>query len=108
MRKVLALALVLGWMCGPNANAALAAEPAQPEAVKRPEAPAAPRHVVVWPTLTPAGDDASPAPLHRPTSAEEPLATHAHELDATLRDATQDLGFVLDLADPGPASPARA
>ena len=42
-------------------------------------------------------------PLHRPTSLEEPLATRAHELDATLRDATQDLGFVLDLSDPGPA-----
>jgi hypothetical protein len=60
--------------------------------------------VVVWPTLTPAGDGASPTPLHRPTSLEEPLATRAHELDATLRDATQDLGFVLDLADPGPPS----
>jgi hypothetical protein len=62
----------------------------------------APKLVVVWPTFTPAGDDASPIPLHRPTSLDEPLATHAHELDATLRDATQDLGFVLDLADPGP------
>jgi hypothetical protein len=58
--------------------------------------------VVVWPTVTPAGDDASPVPIHRPSASEEPLATRAHELDATLRDATQDLGFVLDLADPGP------
>jgi hypothetical protein len=53
--------------------------------------------------VTPLGDDASASPLHRPTSQEEPLATRAHELDATLRDATQDLGFVLDLSDPGPS-----
>jgi hypothetical protein len=58
--------------------------------------------VVVWPTFTPAGDDASPTPLHRPSPSEEPLATRARELDATLRDATQDLGFVLDLADAEP------
>jgi hypothetical protein len=103
MRKVLTLAFVLGWVLGPGATSAGAAEPSSTEA-PRPaaEAPAAPKLVVVWPTLTPAGDDASPAPLHRPTSLDEPLATHAHELDATLRDATQDLGFVLDLADPGP------
>jgi len=62
----------------------------------------APKLVVVWPTVTPLGDDASPTPLHRPTSLEEPLATRTHELDATLRDATQDLGFVLDLDDAGP------
>jgi hypothetical protein len=56
--------------------------------------------------LTPAGDDAAGAPLHRPSSTEPQLATHAQELDATLRDAAQDLGFTLDLGDPGP-NPGR-
>jgi hypothetical protein len=99
MRKRLAFALTLGLTLA-YALPALAADPAlAPPA----DTTSAPKLVVVWPTFTPAGDDASPVPLHRPTSLEEPLATHAHELDATLRDATQDLGFVLDLADPGPA-----
>lgn len=57
--------------------------------------------IVVWPTLTPAGDDASPVPLHRPK--EPQLAARAQELDATIRDGVQDLGFVLDVADPGPS-----
>jgi hypothetical protein len=61
---------------------------------------------VVWPTLTPAGDDAGGTPLHRPTLAEPQLAARFQELDATLRDAAQDLGFTLDLGDPGP-SPGR-
>lgn len=59
---------------------------------------------VVWPTLTPAGDDPGGGALHRPTTADPPLAARAQELDATLRDAAQDLGFVLDLADPGPST----
>jgi hypothetical protein len=62
--------------------------------------------VVVWPTLTPAGDDPSGAPLHRPYSTDAQLTARAQELDATLRDAAQDLGLTLDLGDPGP-SPGR-
>jgi len=58
--------------------------------------------IVVWPTLTPAGDDASPVPLHRPTLEGHTLTARAQELDATLRDAAADLGFTLDVADPGP------
>ncbi len=58
--------------------------------------------IVVWPTVTPAGDEASPTPLHRPK--EPQLAARAQELDATIRDAVQDLGFVLDVADAGPAA----
>jgi hypothetical protein len=58
--------------------------------------------IVVWPTLTPAGDDASPVPLHKPSPNDQPLAARAQELDATMRDGAQDLGFTLDLADPGP------
>ncbi len=58
--------------------------------------------LVVWPTLTPAGDDASAVPLHKPNAADHALAERAQELDATLRDAAQDLGFTLDVADPGP------
>src|SRR5213592_4607756 len=59
--------------------------------------------IVVWPTLTPAGDEASPVPLHKPTAMEVQLSARAQELDATLRDAVQDLGYSLDVADPGPA-----
>jgi hypothetical protein len=59
--------------------------------------------VVVWPTLTPAGDAPSATPLHRPVPADKVLLERAQELDATLRDAVQDLGFTLDVADPGPA-----
>ena len=49
--------------------------------------------VVIWPTLAPAGDQAGEA-THRPTEAEAALYVRAQELDATLRDAAQDLGFV--------------
>jgi hypothetical protein len=59
--------------------------------------------IVVWPTLTPAGDDASALPLHRPAPSEPQVQARAQELDATLRDAVQDLGYTLDVADPGPA-----
>ncbi len=59
--------------------------------------------IVVWPTMTPAGDEPSGLPLHQPTTVEPALAARAQELDATLRDAVQDLGYVLDLADPGPS-----
>src|SRR5580700_7411732 len=59
--------------------------------------------VVVWPTLTPAGDDATAGPLRRPTVADRALAARAEELDATLRDAAADLGFTVDVTDRGPA-----
>jgi hypothetical protein len=59
--------------------------------------------VVVWPTLTPAGDASTAAPLHRPTPlADKDVFERAQELDATLRDAVQDLGFMLYVADTGP------
>ena len=59
--------------------------------------------VVIWSTLTPAGDGSSAVPLHKPqTGSEKNLAERAQELDATLRDAVQDLGFTLSVADAGP------
>jgi hypothetical protein len=72
-----------------------------------PPADAADKPIVVWPTLTPAGDDPGQAPLHRPAPTEGAVAARAQELDATLRDAVQDLGFTLDVADQGPTM-ARA
>src|SRR5580698_9218568 len=101
MRQLLKLlpATVLASILAAHTRPAHAGDPASeaPKAdVRDPVGPS--KLVVVWPTLTPAGDDAGGA-LHRPTAQEEPLTTRAHELDATLRDATQDLGFVLDLAD---------
>jgi hypothetical protein len=60
--------------------------------------------VVIWPTLVPAGDGPSGAPLHKPQpQTERDVHAHAQELDATLRDAVQDLGFTLYVADAGPA-----
>ena len=81
----------------------------EPEAPVDPAAPAPPppssneKSIVVWPTLTPAGDEAGSAPLHKPSAAEGAVAARAQELDATLRDAVQDLGFTLDVADQGPS-----
>ena len=100
-----ALAVVTG-----NARNAMAAEPevtpdpsAAPVASPAPPAPtAADKPIVVWPTLTPAGDDAGQIALHKPAPVEGAVSTRAQELDATLRDAVQDLGFTLDIADQGP------
>src|ERR1700689_4453102 len=60
--------------------------------------------VVIWPTLTPAGDSPNSGPLHRPQpAADRDAFGPAQELDATLRDAVQDLGFDLYVADTGPS-----
>jgi hypothetical protein len=60
--------------------------------------------VVIWPTLTPGGDSPSAGPLHKPQPvADKDAYGRAVELDATLRDAVQDLGFDLYVADAGPA-----
>ncbi len=60
--------------------------------------------VVIWPTLTPAGDAPNSGPLHRPQpAADRDAFGRAQELDATLRDAVQDLGFDLYVADTGPS-----
>ena len=61
--------------------------------------------VVIWPTLTPAGDSPGPEPLHKPsTTTETALSEVAQEVDATLRDGAQDLGFRVYVADPGPSA----
>jgi hypothetical protein len=60
--------------------------------------------VVIWPTLTPAGDSPGGGALHKPQpGADKEALARAMELDATLRDAVQDLGFDLYVADAGPA-----
>jgi hypothetical protein len=63
--------------------------------------------VVVWPTLTPAGDGPSSVTLHKPQPADKDVYELAQQLDVTLRDAVQDLGFTLSLGDtePTPGSP---
>ena len=91
------LALVAALLLAPGIAAA--EEPPPPPPVTT--AQAAP--IVVWPTLTPAGDDTTITP-YRPAAEDGPLHARAMELDATLRDAVQDLGFQLDVADPGPAT----
>lgn len=75
-------------------------EPAPPPAVDKP--------IVVWPTQIPDADeskDEGSGGRRRTTSFDRDhgLAERAAELDATIRDAVQDLGFSLDVADPGPA-----
>jgi hypothetical protein len=61
--------------------------------------------VVIWQTLTPAGDAPAEGPLHKPQPATDREAfARAQELDATLRDAVEDLGFDLYVADAGPAA----
>lgn len=83
----------------PDGSAATAPSPVADVAAARP--------IVVWPTLAPPVDEVSSGGgLHKPTASEGTLYTRAQELDATLRDAVQDLGFTLDVADPGP-SPFR-
>jgi hypothetical protein len=60
--------------------------------------------VVIWATLTPAGDAPNAQALHKPQpTADRDVFEHALELDATLRDAVQDLGFTVYVADAGPA-----
>ncbi|MCL2778857.1 MAG: hypothetical protein FWD73_12725 [Polyangiaceae bacterium] len=73
------------------------------ESAPEPPNKSADKPIVVWPTLSPAGDDGAGIALHRPVATEGPVYARAQELDATLRDAVQDLGFTLDVADPGPA-----
>lgn len=111
------LGCIVGWMASAHA------EPARPEASRESEAsrkvaPEAPRagqpassptptpeakaEIVVWPTLTPAGDHAASIEPHRPVPKEGEVFVRAQELDATLHDAVQDLGYALDLADAGP------
>lgn len=65
--------------------------------------PALDKPIVVWPTLTPAGDDVGGTAVHKPGPGEGSIYARAMELDATLRDAVQDLGYALDVADAGPA-----
>ncbi len=84
-------------------RAAFAEDPHAAATADAPEVKSA-GSVVVWPTLTPAGDDPSEGPLHRPLPTTEPLVSaRAQELDATLRDGVQDLGFVLDVANAAPS-----
>lgn len=72
---------------------------AAPHEAAQQGASAAARSVVLLPTLTPAGDAPSPKPLRRPDVADSPVAERAREVDLELREAVQDLGLTLDLAD---------
>lgn len=54
--------------------------------------------VVVWPTLTPIGGEPTQVPAHPPTAAESDIYARAAEIDGSLRDGVQDLGFVLDVS----------
>ncbi len=64
---------------------------------------AADRPIVVWPTLTPSVEDTGGTAGHKPAPSEGSIYARATELDATLRDAVQDLGFTLDVGDGGPS-----
>ncbi len=107
LAAILALVAALGADGGWGSAVAEAGEPTVPvkpgRAVLASETKGA-GPIVVWPTLTPAGDEPSSQPLHKPTTLEPILSARAQELDATLRDAVEDLGYALDVADPGPMS----
>ncbi len=92
---------LLASIAGPGEARGAEPEPRPPAASQAPDKERPP--VVVWPTLTPAGDAPSATTLHKPTPADKGLFERAQELDATLRDAVQDLGFTLYVADTGPA-----
>lgn len=96
---VVACVLALGELTLPGIARA-ADEAAEPP----PPPPAPDKPIIVWPTQVPERDEGaherrSPGPNDR----EHDLTERAAELDATIRDAVQDLGFALDVADPGPA-----
>jgi hypothetical protein len=97
-RSLLAAAALGLLVLGARTARADAGEPAELAGT----APEADKAIVVWPTLTPAGDDSGQAALHKPALTEGTVHARAQELDATLRDAVQDLGFTLDVADQGP------
>ncbi len=96
------LALALAASARTSAAQGPVAPPAETEPLPALEPRAAEKSIVVWPTLTPAGDDPGQAALHKPSPAEGAIAARSQELDVTLRDAVQDLGFTLDVADQGP------
>lgn len=103
MRRAAVVASILGVVLAATpASADEATPPPADTAPAEPPPSTAKRPIVVWPTLTPAGDEAGATPLHRPAPGEGQVHARAQELDATLRDAVQDLGFTLDVADPGP------
>jgi hypothetical protein len=104
LRRV-SLALGATALLATSARPAPAADPVAPpeqELLPPSEPRAAEKSIVVWPTLTPAGDESGQAALHKPSPTEGTLAARSQELDVTLRDAVQDLGFTLDVADQGP------
>lgn len=88
---------------GPASSAPAPTAPTSPATPTSPTGISADKPIVVWPTLTPAGDEPSGTAIHRPIMSEGGVFARAQELDATLRDAVQDLGFSLDVADSGPA-----
>ncbi len=97
-----ALATILACaaaLCPAPANAALENQTTEAD----PTPSVADKPIVVWPTLTPAGDDVGGTAVHKPGPGEGSMYARALELDATLRDAVQDLGYALDVADAGPA-----
>jgi hypothetical protein len=109
LRRTLALACVASATSLFVPTLARATEEGQPAKETPPPPPPPPtstvtadKPIVVWPTLTPAGDDVGSIALHKPATTEGPVYARAQELDATLRDAVQDLGYTLDVADPGP------
>lgn len=107
VRRLAALAVFACAAVAPSLASARSPEIVAPGTDPEPSPPVLPppvadRPIVVWPTLTPAGDDVGGTAVHKPGPGEGAMYARALELDATLRDAVQDLGYALDVADPGP------
>lgn len=80
-----------------------ASESVSPRAPASDTSPSARDRMALWPVLTPAGDAPAGGPLHKPLEGDGPLALRAQELEATLREAAQDLGFDVSVGEAAPA-----
>ncbi|WP_394826282.1 hypothetical protein [Pendulispora albinea] len=100
--SALAIALALAFAAGESSAEAAEPPPGPGGSPGATGAVSSGGSVVMWPTMTPAGDQPSSLPLHAPQESEQGVYARAQELDATLRDAAQDLGYTLHVTDTGP------
>jgi hypothetical protein len=97
-------AAIAALIAGALATAGSARADSPPSVPAPATTPAVSTAIAIWPTMTPAGDDPGGLPLHKPAESEWRTAARAQELDATLRDGAQDLGFTLEIGDRGPVT----
>ena len=99
--RACAVVLACAFASVATSGVAWADETTEPETETLPPPPVPDKPIVVWPTQIP--EPANKSEKSTTFDRDHNLAERAAELDATIRDAVQDLGFSLDVADPGPA-----